>query len=689
MYQNKRLRISKEDKLYTIKNVDKETLGRWYYLMSLGRQLDDKAPNYLKQALGWSYHAPYAGHDGIQLAIGQTFNRKTDHLFPYYRDMLTAISAGLTPEEIILNGLSKKDDIASGGRHMSNHFAKPAWNIHNVSSATGNHTLHAVGVARAMKYYKSGGVAISSQGESSTSEGYVYEAINGASNEQLPVIFVFQDNGYGISVPKEDQTANYYAATNFEGFKNLRIIYCNGLDVFSSMNAMAMAKRHVLEKGLPVIVHAHCVRMHSHSNSDKHELYRDDEEIGEARGQDPLIKYRKRLIFSEIFTEEDLNGIDEKAKKEISAAHKKVIMMPDPDPASIQDFVIPAPYQPKKFPEGIHNETGPVKKLIQALNDTLKEEFRHNPDTFIWGQDVANKEKGGVFNVTKGMQQEFGPDRVFNGPIAEDFIVGTANGMSRFDEKIRIVIEGAEFADYFWPAMEQFVETTHDYWRSNGQFSPNVTIRLASGGFIGGGLYHSQNIEGALSTFPGIRIVYPSFADDAAGLLRTSMRSKGPTMFMEPKALYNDPLAETFVPEGFEVPFGKARIRREGKDLSIITYGNTTHMSLQAAEKIFLESGKNIEVIDIRSLIPLDEEAILNSVKKTGRALVVHEDKVFAGFGAEIAAMIAGSAFEFLDAPVKRIGSTFTPVGFNRILERAILPNTDKIYNACKELLLF
>jgi 2-oxoisovalerate dehydrogenase E1 component len=300
---------------------------------------------------------------------------------------------------------------------------------------------------------------------------------------------------------------------------------------------------------------------------------------------------------------------------------------------------------------------------------------------------VANKEKGGVFNVTKGMQQEFGPERVFNGPIAEDYIVGTANGMSRFSDKIRIVIEGAEFADYFWPAMEQFVEMTHDYWRSNGQFSSNVTIRLASGGYIGGGLYHSQNIEGALATFPGIRVVYPSFADDAAGLLRTSMRSKGPTMFMEPKTLYNDPLAETFIPEGFEVPFGKARIRREGADLSIITYGNTTHMSLQVAEKIFQESGKQVEVVDIRSLIPLDKETILESVKKTNRALVVHEDKVFSGFGGEIAAMITESAFEYLDAPVRRIGATFTPVGFNRILERAILPNAEKIYQACKEIL--
>jgi 2-oxoisovalerate dehydrogenase E1 component len=328
-------------------------------------------------------------------------------------------------------------------------------------------------------------------------------------------------------------------------------------------------------------------------------------------------------------------------------------------------------------------------RLIAALNETLKAEFRHNPDTFIWGQDVANKDKGGIFNVTKGMQQEFGIERVFNAPIAEDFILGTANGMSRFNKKIRIVVEGAEFADYFWPAMEQFVDSTHDYWRSNGQFSPNVTIRLASGGYIGGGLYHSQTIEGALATFPGVRIVYPSYADDAAGLLRTAMRSEGMTMYMEPKALYNDPMAETIVPDDFEVPFGKARIRREGADLTVVTYGNTTPLCVKAADEVSNETGKSIEVIDIRSIIPLDKETILNSVKKTNRVLVVHEDKVFAGFGGELAAIIADEAFTYLDAPVKRIGSTFTPVGFNRILEKAILPNAEKIVDGMKEMLEF
>ncbi len=329
------------------------------------------------------------------------------------------------------------------------------------------------------------------------------------------------------------------------------------------------------------------------------------------------------------------------------------------------------------------------KKLIEALNETLKAEFRHNPDTFIWGQDVAHKEKGGIFNVTKGMQQEFGMDRVFNGPIAEDFILGTANGMSRLNPRIRIVVEGAEFADYFWPAMEQFVEMTHEYWRTNGKFSPNVTIRLASGGYIGGGLYHSQTIEGALATFPGIRIVYPSFADDAAGLLRMAMRSEGPTLFLEPKALYNNPDAATPVPDDFMVPFGKARIRKVGKDLSIITYGNTTHLSLKAAAEIEAATGKSPEVLDLRSISPFDEAAILATVQKTGRALVVTEDKVFGGFGGEIAAMISEKGFTFLDAPVMRVGSTYTPVGFNPILEKAILPDAARIRKAAEELLAY
>lgn len=673
---------------YSIKTTDVETLKKWYYLMTLGRALDEKAPAYLLQSLGWSYHAPYAGHDGIQLAIGQVFTRGEDFLFPYYRDMLTVLSAGMTAEELILNGISKATDPGSAGRHMSNHFAKPEWHIENVSSATGTHDLHAAGVARAMVYYGHKGVAITSHGESATSEGFVYEAINGASLEELPVIFVLQDNGYGISVPKKDQTANRKVADNFSGFKNLKIIHCNGKDVFDSMNAMTEARHYAIAHRTPVIVHANCVRIGSHSNSDKHTLYRDENELAYVKEADPLMKFRRMLLRYKRLSEDELKQIEEAAKKELSAANRKALAAPDPDPKSIYDFVLPEPYIPKKYADGL---PGPVEGeksfMVNAINETLKEEFRRNPDTFIWGQDVANKDKGGVFNVTKGMQQEFGDARVFSAPLAEDYIVGTANGMCRFDPKIHVVIEGAEFADYFWPAVEQYVECTHEYWRSNGKFTPNITLRLASGGYIGGGLYHSQNIEGALTTLPGARIVCPSFADDAAGLLRTSIRSKGFTLYLEPKALYNAVEAAAVVPEEFEVPFGKARIRHEGTDLTVITYGNTTHFCINVAQRMEEEGLGSVEVIDLRSLIPLDRDTIFASVKKTSKVLVVHEDKVFSGFGAEIAAEIATEMFQYLDAPVQRVGSPFTPVGFNPILERAILPNDEKIYEAARKLL--
>lgn len=675
------------NKKYDIKSTDKETLKKWFYLMTLGRALDEKAPAYLLQSLGWSYHAPYAGHDGIQLAVGQVFDKKTDHLFLYYRDMLTALSAGMTAEELILNGISKATDPGSGGRHMSDHFAKTEWNIHNVSSATATHDLHAAGIARAIKYYGSKGVAITSHGEAATSEGFVYEAINGADLEQLPVIFVIQDNGYGISVPKREQTANRRVADNFSGFVNLKIIHCNGKDVFDSMNAMTAAREYAATTGNPVIVQANCVRIGSHSNSDKHTLYRDENELAYVKEADPLLKFRRMLLRYKRLTEEEMKETEEQVKKDLSDANRKALAAPDPDPESIFDFVMPEPYLPRKYTDGIHHQEGEKKTMVTAINETLKAEFRHNPDTFIWGQDVAYKEKGGVFNITKGMLQEFGEKRVFNAPIAEDYIVGTANGMSRFDPKIRIVIEGAEFADYFWPAIEQYVECTHEYWRSNGQFAPNITLRLASGGYIGGGLYHSQNIEASLAPLPGARIVCPSFADDAAGLLRTSMRSRGFTLFLEPKAQYNSTEAATVVPGDFEVPFGKAKIHRTGTDLTLITYGNTVHLSLKVADRLKQEENRSVEVIDLRSLIPLDKETLFESVKKTSKVLIVHEDKVFSGFGAEIASIIGTEMFQYLDGPIQRVGSTFTPVGFNPVLEKAILPGEDRIYDAAKKLL--
>ena len=665
-------------------SIDKQL--EWYRLIHLGRLLDDKARNYLRQAKGWSYHASHGGHDGIQIAMGLAFRPTKDFLFPYYRDMLTTLAAGITPFEIIMNGLSKAGDVAGGGRHMSNHFAKISIGIWNVSSATGNHDQHAAGLGRAVKYYGSDAIVFSSQGESSCSEGYVFEALNGASREHLPVLFVVQNNGYGISVPVSEQTANPIVSENFRGLRGLTIINCDGTNPFDSDRAMARAVEIVRSGEGPVLLHAFCVRLHAHSNSDRDDLYRDEEELAEARTYDPLERLRLHLLNIEEVQEVTLLSIEEENKSVVEDAATRAEAEPDPDPQTATLFVTPP--ESHVPPQALVPASGgkPVT-LREGINETLKREFNRNPNTFLWGQDVASKEKGGVFNVTKGMQKEFGRARVFNAPIAEDFIVGTANGFSRFRDDIWVVIEAAQFADYVWPAMEQIVDSSHDYYRSAGQFAPNIVMRLASGGYIGGGLYHSQTLEAVFTSLPGLRVVMPAFADDAVGLLRHAMRSRGITMFLEPKFLYNQVFAKAPDPgENYEIPFGKARIRREGKDLTIVTYGTTVHWSLRAASQLNDEHGIEAEVVDLRSLLPLDIDTVIESVRKTSRALVVHEDKEFSGFGGEVAAQLAGKCFEHLDAPILRVGAAFTPIPFSKILERAVLPQPDQIFAKALEL---
>jgi 2-oxoisovalerate dehydrogenase E1 component len=662
-----------------------ETQLEWYRLIHLGRLLDDKARNYLRQAKGWSYHASHAGHDGIQLALGLTFRPNKDYLFPYYRDMLTTLTAGITPYEIILNGLSKAGDVASGGRHMSNHFAKISIGIWNVSSATGNHTQQAAGLGRAIKYYDSDSIVYSSQGESSCSEGYVFEALNGASREQLPVIFVVQNNGYGISVPVSEQSANPIVSENYRGLKNLTIINCDGTNPFDSTKAMKQAVELIQARSGPVLVHAFCERINAHSNSDRHEAYRSQEELADARTYDPYERLRLHLLNVEDVQEVTLLAIEEENKTIVAEAAEKAEASPDPDPATATQFVMPdeAPIAESSLTPAV----GEQITFLNAVNQTLKSEFRRNPNTFLWGQDVASKDKGGVFSVTKGMQQEFGPGRVFNAPIAENFIVGTANGFSRFRDDIWVVIEAAQFADYLWPAMEQVVDTSHDFYRSNGQFVPNIVARLASGGNIGGGLYHSQNLEAVFSTLPGLRVVMPAFADDAIGLLRHAMRSRGMTFYLEPKYLYNQVFAKAPDPgENYEIPFGKARIRREGRDLTIVAYGTVVHWCLRAATQLRDEHAIEAEVIDLRSLVPLDIETVVNSVRKTSKLLVAHEDKVFSGFGAEVVAQVSERCFDSLDGPILRVGSKFSPVPFSKILERAVLPQVEDVYQKALEL---
>ena len=694
-----------------------------YRLMFLGRLIDNEAPNFLRKAMGWSYHAPNAGHDAIQLALGCTFRASQDHLFPYYRDLTTALAAGLSAREIILNGLSKDEDVASGGRHMSNHFAKPEIHVHNVSSCVSNHIQHAAGLGRAINYYKGGTdnpvgspVVFCSFGESSASEGYVFEALNGISKERLPVVTVMQDNGYGISVPKRDQTANEHTADNFAGIDGAKIWTVDGRDTIACFKAMHEAAAYAAAgKGVP-IVYAVCARIGSHSNSDNHQLYRDEKELAAAKARDPLPLFRKWLL-TQGLKEADLKKIEKSAEQEFNEARDYGENAARPDPATAMDFVFAPAYEPGgeeleprlesrgdgeavKLAKALEDTKGKGLTLRQGINAGLRAEFRANPDTFLWGQDIANKDKEGIFLVTKGFQAEFGPERVFNAPIAENFIMGTANGFSRYDDKIRVVVEGAEFADYFWPAMDQYLECSHEYYRTKGQFTPNVLIRLASGGFIGGGLYHSQTIEGCLANIPGVRIVYPTFADDAYGLARTAMKSRGPTIFMEPKALYNDPRTRSQIPEDFHVPFGKARVRREGTDVVVFTYGNALMMALKAAEELGGESGEvgsssptsnlqsptsrpiSVAVVDLRSLVPLDTDTILEWVKKTGRVVVAHEGPEFGGFGGEVAAWIAKHAFEHLDAPVERVGAKYAPIPFSTALEPAILPQPADVAKA-------
>lgn len=667
-------------------SINAQTAREWYRLMHTGRLIDDRAWILFKQGKGWSYLATCSGHEPIQLALGQSFRPNKDYLFPYYRDQLTCLAAGLTLDEIMLNGLSRRDDVAAGGRHMSNHFSKPEIGIQNTSSCVSNHALHAVGLARAVKYYKSDALTFCSFGEASASEGYVFEAFNGASREQLPVIFVIQNNKYGISVPVHEQTANEIVADNFVGLKHLHIIRCDGTDPIDSRLAMDEAMDYVRTGKGPALVHAQCVRIGPHSNSDKQESYRSDQEISEVASQDPLPRFRAYILEKGLLSEKELSAIEAENKRLVSEAAARGEAAPAPDPKSIYDFAVAPVYEVEETPTPDSDEK---EKMRESINRTLHEEFKRNPHTFLWGQDVASKDKGGVFNVTNGMQQAFGKNRVFNAPIAEDFIVGTANGMARFREDMWVVVEAAQFTDYVWPSMEQMVELSHEYWRTNGKFLPNIIVRLSCGGYIGGGLYHSQSAEGVFANFPGFRIVMPSFADDAAGLLRTSMRSRGVTIMFEPKFLYNHPMAQASKtgPNHF-VPFGKARIRRPGKDLTIVTYGNAVHWSLKAAERL-AEEGYDTEVVDLRSLVPYDMETVRASVQKTNRVIVASEDHKTGGFGGEVLASVSEECFKFLDAPPRRVSTKDMPIGFSRILEAATLISEEDIYQAAQEVLKY
>jgi 2-oxoisovalerate dehydrogenase E1 component len=668
---------------FDFSGFENKELVALYKTQHIARRLDEKAALYLKMAKGWSYHAAVGGHDGIQMALGQIFRTKKDHMFPYYRDFITSISAGMTPVEIILNGLSKATDLAGGGRHMSNHFAKIEDNIYNVSSCTGNHSQHAAGLGRAIKKYGGDEVVYYSGGDSACGEGYFYEAVAAASFDKSPVVFVIQNNQFGISVPLDEVNDNLVVSDSYSGIRNLKIIECDGRDFFASFKALKDAQEYALSGAGPAMVHAECDRIGSHSNSDNHIGYRSDDERNVLSVRDPLMQFRYHLLNRGIATLEEIEAIEEANKQEIFAAADEAEAEPNADGKTWREFI----YAPAHVSESDNTEVAIPEgsedvSMLDGINYALKQEFRANENTFMWGQDIG---KGGVFNVVKGMPGEFSKNRVFNAPIAEDMIMGTAFGFSHYRDDIRVVIEGAEFADYIYPAMEQYVEMGQSYWRTNGQNAPNVTMRLASGGYIQGGIYHSQNVEGILTTIPGVRVVQPAFADDAIGLLRNCIRSEGPSIFLEPKFLYNFKQAHGPVPpDDFVIPFGKGKIRREGTDVTVITYGTAVHMSNFAAEQLEKE-GISVKIFDLRSLQPWDKAGAIAHAKETGRCIVIHEDMKTGGFGGEIASTIQEEAFEHLDAPVMRHASEDCWVGFAKVFEDEILIQIPDVISAIRK----
>ena len=594
-----------------------------------------------------------------------TFRPGRDYLFPYYRDLTTCVAAGLTAEEILLNGMSKATDVASGGRHMSNHFAKPSIGIQNVSSCVSNHSQHAAGLARAIKTYRKDAIVFCSVGESSTSEGYFYEAVNGASREKLPVVFVVQDNAYGISVPKSDQTANLYASDNFTGFKNLKIIHCDGLDVFDSFRAMREAVAFVRSGAGAAIVHATCVRIHSHSNSDRHELYRTPEELAEAQSRGSRCRAsgaccsrpgscRRRICAR---SRQQNERTYEEAADRAKAA-------PEPDPATIHDFVVPEPWVPsrvaggtaRRLRRGDDARPGPERDAQGGVPAQLRH-VHLGPGRRLPGQGRRLQRHQGHAAGVRTVARLQRTDRrgLHHGHGGRLLALWTTGSASSSRARSSPTTSGRRPSRWSRCRTNTGARTASSCPTSRCASPRAATSAAAS--------TTRRTSRAGSTTLPGIRIVVPAFADDAAGLLRTAIRSRGITLYLEPKFLYNNPMARARVPAEFAVPFGKARVRREGTDLTIVAYGTPVHFALEAA-RVLEKDGKSVEVIDLRSLVPLDWDAVLASVRKTSRVLVAHEDKVHGGFGGEIAAQIQERAFAFLDAPVGRVGSEFTPVGF-------------------------
>ena len=667
-------------------DFDPETLLRVLRTMLVSRRLDEKMMTLLKQGKGF-FHIGAAGHEAAQAALGLLSRPGHDWFCMYYRDLTMALSLGFTPREAMLAHLAKADDPNSGGRQMPAHYSSREKHIMTTSSSVGAQFLPALGFSLAAQRQQSDAYVYVSSGEGATSQGDFHESLNWAARVKTPTLFFVQDNKYAISVPVTDQTAGgtpYKLAAGYEGLKRARV---DGTDFFRMFAVARSALQHIRSGQGPVCLVADVVRLLPHSSSDNHTKYRTPEELEQDRQVDPIARLEMQLIEAGLLTEDDAERLREGVRDEVNDAATWAAQQADPEPSTATDHVFFEGDLDLEYEASARESWDAPVVMVDAINHALKEEMGRDDRLLVYGEDVAG-EKGGVFTATKELTAQFGQDRCFNAPLAESSIVGTAVGLAAAGYKPVIEIQ---FADYIWPAMQQIrSQVTPFRYRSNNDWSCPMVIRVPCGGYIHGGLCHSQNIESIFGHTPGLKVAFPSTAADAKGLLKTAIRMQDPVLFLEHKAVYRMAAARTPEPPAdYLLPFGKARTAREGTDLTIITYGLTTHKALDAAKIIQKQDGASIEVIDLRTIVPLDTEATLASIKKTNRALVLHEDHEFIGFGAEVAAQIGDEAFEFLDAPIRRVAGAFTHIPFADPLEREVLPQDQDILRAARDLLAY